>query len=635
MASARARYNGPMQRLRRFGAHFDPYLVLLLVLTTLVFTPLFAPGYFYSAHDGRHSVFYLAMFDATIRDGALWPRWAMHHIQGYGYPTFIIQAPLGFYVGELFVLLGAGYTLAAKLTWAAGFWTSAWGMYALVHHWARTVGTTVGTAADTAPPAEPSTSLSVDRARLAALVAGLLYVFIPYHLVGIYVRAALNDTLLFAWTPWVILAFDRLIAGGGAPGWTRRLAVATLLLAGTLLTHTFALISFAPLLVTFVLFRLAASWQRHADHPWRGLLARTGLALAGGVGALLLFAGFLLPLLSEGQHLQQQVYSTGTYDFRNHFVYFGQFFNPAWGFGFSDDPTGVNDGMSFQLGVVAALLVIIAIYQLWGDGVGRRGVMLYLLVATIGLLLFMTPLAEPIWDALPALGIIQFPWRLLSLVALTASALAGMVVANVLWQEGDPARELGGALVLGALVILASANFIGAALQPVEAWREDGRAVFRFEQEHPDMIAFTNFVKEPFDSSPMTADYAADDYFDTRGRTDKLTRLAVISGTGEVLSQASAGSSGGGTVRMETPGVVRIHLFYFPGWQAYLDGEPVALRVSDPNGLLELDVPAGEHQIDVRMESTPARRTGTLIAWATLVVTLALLAWPTRRTPQP
>ncbi|MEZ4584403.1 MAG: hypothetical protein R3A10_22695, partial [Caldilineaceae bacterium] len=87
----------------------------------------------------------------------------------------------------------------------------------------------------------------------------------------------------------------------------------------------------------------------------------------------------------------------------------------------------------------------------------------------------------------------------------------------------------------------------------------------------------------------------------------------------------------GGVVRMATPGVVRVHLFYFPGWQAYLDGVPVPLRLSDPHGLLELDVPAGEHRIDVRMESTPARRVGALIAWATFLTMLTLLVWPTRR----
>jgi hypothetical protein len=42
---------------------------------------------------------------------------------------------LGLYLGELFVLLGAGFTLAAKLSWAVGLLAGAWGMYALVGHW--------------------------------------------------------------------------------------------------------------------------------------------------------------------------------------------------------------------------------------------------------------------------------------------------------------------------------------------------------------------------------------------------------------------------------------------------------------------------------------------------------------------
>ena len=92
--------------MRRF--RLDGYLILLLVLSLPALAPLLAPGYFYDAHDGRHTVFYLSQFDASLRDGAWWPRWAMHHIQGYGYPTFLIQAPLGFYLGEVFVLSAPG-----------------------------------------------------------------------------------------------------------------------------------------------------------------------------------------------------------------------------------------------------------------------------------------------------------------------------------------------------------------------------------------------------------------------------------------------------------------------------------------------------------------------------------------------
>jgi hypothetical protein len=179
--------------------------------------------------------------------------------------------------------------------------------------------------------------------------------------------------------------------------------------------------------------------------------------------------------------------------------------------------------------------------------------------------------------------------------------------------------------------MFAGYSYIGAELQPIEDWREDGRAVFEFEREHPDMIALTEWVDEPFTTSPMTLDYASDSYEEERGRTKSLTRMAIIEGAGEVLSQQSAGSSGGGVVQMEEPGVVRVHLFYFPGWEARIDGEVVAHRLSPPNGTLELDVPAGEHWIDVRMGATPVRRLGTGISWAMFLITLGLIFWPQHR----
>ncbi len=419
----------------------DPTLLLLLALCLPLLGPLFAPGYIYDTHDGRHSVFYLIQFDASLRDGAWWPRWAMHHIQGYGYPTFLIQAPLGLYLGEIFVLLGAGFTLAAKLSWAVGVLAGAWGMYALVKFWLR-VPCSVSSV-DSARLAEATrntqhaprtTHQPFDPVPLAALVAAVLYTYFPYHIADLYVRGALNDSLLLGWLPWVFLVFDRLLLGGATQGWPRRLGVAMLVLAGTLLTHTFALLSIAPLLVTFVLFRLAQGWRRDGL-PWRPAL----LAAAGGVGALLLCSIFLLPLFAEGRFLQQQVYVTDTYDFRNHFVQFGQYFSPFWGFGFSDDPLGANDGMSFALG---PLLIILGIGALFVVGQARRAraEMIYLLAAGLALLLVMTPLAQPLWEALPPLAVIQFPWRLLALAGFVFSALGGLVAWNLADRTSQPAE---------------------------------------------------------------------------------------------------------------------------------------------------------------------------------------------------
>ena len=606
-------------RLTTWLARIDPYLVLLLGLSLLALTPLAAPGYFYEAHDGRHSVFYLQMFDASFQSSAWWPRWAMHHIQGYGYPTFLIQAPLGFYVGEIFVLLGAGITLAAKLTWVVGFLVGAWGIYRLVLHWVQ----------DAEAPQTGSIG-GLDPARLSAVVAGLLYVFIPYHLVDIYVRAALNDTLLLAWFPWVFLAFDRLITGGGAAGWTRRLAIATLLLGATLLTHTFALISFAPLVVSFVLFLLIYTMRHQSSRPGP-VIGRIVLAGFAGGAALLLTTIFLLPLFLEAQrYLEQQVYVTNTYDFRRHFVQIGQYFSPFWGFGYSDDPTGANDGMSFQIGLLPLLLSLVALFLPWRQA-RLRWLALYLGSATLALLVFMSPWAQSVWEALPALSVIQFPWRLLALVALLVSALGGLTLYQLLTAAGEESTAVGG-LVIGLLVIMGSAPYVAANLQPVEPWREDGRAVYQFEREHPDMIAYTTWVQEkPFTTSPMSNDYEAPTYSEIHGYTNSLTRLAITQGVGNVVQHYSFGSRFGGLVRMVRAGTVRIHLYYFPGWEVLVDGKPALYRVSAPYGLIETDLPVGEHRIDVRMGWTPVRLVGAAVSGAVLFLVVVLLVWPVRK----
>ena len=595
-------------------------LLLLFGLTLLALAPLFNSGYFFDAHDGRHSVFYLIMFDASLHDGALWPRWAMHHIQGYGYPTFIIQAPLGFYAAEFFVLLGAGYTLAVKLTWIIGTLISGWGMATLVRYWLQR-----------------SAGVIRPQHKLAALIAGLLYVYIPYHLADIYVRAALNDTLLFAWFPWVLLTLDQLIDYSFAPGWRRRLVIAVLVLGGCLLTHTFALISFTPLVIIFVLFRLAVAQAQSEQR--RSLIGRAGLAAVAGLLGLLLISTFLFPLLAEGPTLEQQVYVTNTYDYHNHFVQWGQFFSPFWGYGYSDDPTGANDGMGFQIGAIALLLSIIAAFVTLRESEPawmRRAYLGFLAATSLILLFLMTPSANILWESFSFLAIIQFPWRLLALTAFTLSALVGLMVPLLLDNlvGANDAQEMAiydaGVTVLALVIMLASYPYVQASLTSVEPWREDGRAIFRFEQEHPDMIAYTQWVKEPFTTSPMTDDYASPDYVENYGADGDLTRLAIIQGSGEILSQYSRGSSAGGVVRVDGPATIRIHLYYFPGWQVRVGGQLVDARVSDPHGLIEVDVPAGEHQIDARMGSTPPRRAGTMTSWATLILLAGLWFWPQR-----
>ncbi|MCB9115040.1 MAG: hypothetical protein H6639_24260 [Caldilineaceae bacterium] len=598
-----------MRKLR-----LDPYLLLLLVLALPALAPLAAPGYMFDAHDGRHSVFYVQMFDASIRDGALWPRWAMHHTQGLGYPTFLIQAPLGFYVAEVFVLLGLSITMSVKLAWLVGTLAGAWGIYRLTVYW-------LGDHAIAEWRAGGADGPRLDGVRLAAVASGLLYTYFPYHLVDLYVRAALADTLLLAWVPWLIYAFDRLLVLGSAPGWPRRLGVAALVLAGTLLTHAFALLSIAPLVVTLVIFRLAQRWRRHG-FPWRETL----LAGAGGALALLIYAIFLVPLLVEGRYLNQQVYVSGGYDYRDHFVQVGQFLSPYWGFGYSDDPVGANDGMPFQLGLVQVVLAIVALFTV-RRAERARAEMGYLLVVGVGLLFVMSPLARPLWDAVPPLAVIQFPWRLLALSGFVFSALGGLALWNLLPSALPGVRPEGGLVVMGALAMLASYPYIQANLSPIEPWREDGRAVYQFEREHPDMFGYTTWVTQPFTTTVLSAAYALPDYVEHHGDAPAQGRLEITAGMGSVVESYVGGSSAGGVVNMQTPGTVRINVYYFPGWMVSVDGQPVEPGIDPTFAALSIDLPAGEHRIDARFGETPVRSGAIVVSALTLALCLGLVVW--------
>jgi hypothetical protein len=250
-----------------------------------------------------------------------------------------------------------------------------------------------------------------------------------------------------------------------------------------------------------------------------------------------------------------------------------------------------------------------------------RPLAIFLFVVTVGILVVMTPIAMPLWQMTPPLSVIQFPWRLLGLAAFTVSAVGGLVIGRLLTHiEAEEATS--GVLVAGVLVALAGFSYAQpAALQPIEPWREDGRAVFEFETQHPDMYGYTRLTQETFDVSPMTPQYQDPDF-----SNDKIERLAILSGEGTVLGHYSRGHSFGGTVDLSTPGVVQVRVYEHPGWQARIDGEPVAHRVSPPYGLIELDVPAGRHTIELRMGSTPIRTVSAVISVATLGMLILLWA---------
>jgi len=168
-----------------FTSKIDSQLWLLFVLSIFVWVPLLQPAYFFNAHDSQHSIFYLVEFDQTWRDGYLWPRWSPDFAFGYGYPLFNIYAPLAIYFAEIIHLLGASMVSSIKTVYVFATIGSGLTMYGFVQ---RLFGKNAG------------------------LLAGVVYMYAPFHLVEIYVRSAYAEYVSLALLPLVLWMFTELTA---------------------------------------------------------------------------------------------------------------------------------------------------------------------------------------------------------------------------------------------------------------------------------------------------------------------------------------------------------------------------------------------------------------------------------------
>lgn len=579
-----ARSLSPAALARRLGSFLgrDPVVWLVVILSLLAALPLAGPGYFFNAHDALHSVFYLTEFDAALRDGVWYPAWGTDHALGYGYPTFTLYSPLAYYAAEGFHLLGASKVGAVKWTWALATLGAGLAMYG---YGRRVLG------------------------RAAGLLAAVVYVYMPYHLLDMYVRAALAEYVAFVWLPLALLAFHLL----AEQVTVRRVALAGLVYGALWMTHNVTAMAFTPLLAAYTLFRLMA-WPRST---WlKGGISRALAALAAALLGLGVAAALLLPSGLERSLVNQEQWVQETYNYARHFVYPSQLFSAAWGY--RPDGPGPNDDMSFQLGVVPVVLAMGAVILSLRRQAPGRGLALFLAAATLVAVLLMLPLAAPVWELLPLITLIQFPWRLLALTSVTLAVLAGLAIQQA--PSREPADYVPCAVCL-LLAVLASWPYTLPEHTPVPASAEGPQMVIEFETKYPDMIGMTAWTKEPPLTSPLVDQY--------RAGGPLVTAEALAAGA-QVEMIRAGGASDELWVRSAAGTPLRFYTYYYPGWRVTIDGQRLpdaALRPEGPYGLLTVDVPPGEHHVLLRWGDTPARAAGKAITVACLLLAVGLMVW--------
>ena len=245
---------------------------------------------------------------------------------------------------------------------------------------------------------------------------------------------------------------------------------------------------------------------------------------------------------------------------------------------------------------------------------------LFHLVVTLAAMLMTTAVALPLWDALlPLLGHLQYPWRFLLVEAVGLVGLAAAMPA--LLPKVRPAILITATAGLAMLVALPGLRVEPLALSladqwlPEQMWRGDTEAGQIGATWTGEFLPLT--VSEQRWALGRTLEGAQDSAPLLPAPQVTITDL----GYDRLAAQVSSGA----------PWSLRLHQFHLPGWQATVDDMPAATYPSGELGLVTLDLPAGEHAVQLVFGDTPDQQAGALISLVGLAVWLALVWWRGRR----
>ena len=533
----------------------------------------FKSSQFFLTHDGRFHMertFYEVM---SLREGDVPPTWSRFYNNGLGSPILLFLFPIPYFVSSLFFAIGFNLVSALKLS----FFFFQCLMVLSLFFWLRK---------------------GMNYSKAASLFGSLIALYAPYHFVQVFVRGALREFASAAIFPLVLLSLSNLEKHD-----QKKYVGQTAIMIGIfLLTDgiTAAIFSVPMILYSF--------WLFYSSKKRKSFVISFGLALFLG---LCIASYIYLPLLVERQYLKETTANL----FQDHFVYWWQFFDPHWGFGFS--LPGAKDGMSFQVGVLNDIAIAIFFFLLAVKKIKKSTLTIgfsFILVLSF-LLMVQSPFIFHIWERAPFLKEIQLPWRLLSPVVFISAFFAASIILSLKFSRTQ--------LIIAAIMVIASS---------IKYLRTNNIALY--DQSYllsnsSDATAWHEFIPKWRDTTSHVEGF--------------LEKVEIASGEGNIQNLTIKNSRISFNVMTEQGASMRVNTFYFPGWEAFIDQKKVPIVITlnamkpynsedkrDLSGLMQITVPEGAHNVSFQFTDTPIRKIGKIISLLELSGSLALLVWRCR-----
>jgi hypothetical protein len=545
------------------------------------------PFFFLGTPSGHDVEFHLYSWLEVLsqwKHGIVFPRWASLAHFGYGEPRFLFYPPASW-------TLGAGlsaifpWTLASDIYIWIALVAAGVSMFMLARRWV-----------DRQSPDRKMLS------RRDAIFAAVLYTVNPYHLVIVYWRSAFAELLASCLVPLLLLFVLR--AGDAARDanedesasapwatWWGATVPLGLVLAAAWLTNAPAAVmihySLALLLLVF-------AWRQRSA---RLLLAGAG-AVALGAG---LAAFYLLPAIYEQRWIDiAQAVSPGS--------------RPADSFLFIHTTDADHDAFNHIVSWVAVLEMAIIFAAAWmgRKWMGRpwretKGEAWNVLLGwAMACSVLMFPMAGILWNFLPKLQFMQFPWRWLLCLSMIFCLFVTMGIRRW-WGRGA-------VCVIAILVIAIAWHWI----QP--PWWDHAADL----REMQDNMATGAGYEGTDEYAPLGADPGA-----INVAINKEARHVTVDGPAHAAIHVDRwdAESRSFTAEMSAPDRLALHLFRYPAWQVEVNGQVVETSAKDETGQMLVPVEAGANRVEIIFVRTWDRTVG---GWISIVSMAGVILWSLR-----